>query len=227
MAVNISQTDRARVEAAIKDQETRTSGEIVVVVASQCDDYIHVPIHIATGVALALPLALPLLSGFFPWSSLPLRWVFVIQLFIFIAVALVLSIEQLRWLVTPKSLKRKYASRFAAAEFLALDMHRTLDRTGVLIFVALRERYVEIICDVSAGEQIGDEEWQTIILGMRSLLRLEKLTEALVLGVDHAGGVLRDSFPPRARNPNEISDKLIVVDEAGTTRFRKRSKKPI
>ncbi len=216
MALHVNQTDRDKVEAEIKAQEKRTSGEIVVVVASHCDDYIHVPIHIATGFALAVPLILPLLSTFFPWSSIPLRWIFMIQLIVFIAVALLFSIEPLRWWITPKSLKQKYASRFAAAEFLALELHRTLHRTGIMIFVALREHYVEIVTDTSVSERIPNAHWQTIVDNMLATLRKQDLTGALVQGVQLSGEALAQHFPPRAKNSNELPDKLVIVDDRGT-----------
>ncbi len=216
MAAAINQIDREKIEAEIKAQETLTSGEIVVVVASHCDDYIHVPIHIAAACALAVPLALPLIEWFFPWSSLPFRWIFMIQLAVFILVALVLSLEMFRWWVTPNAMKRKYASRFAAAEFLALDLHRTSGRTGVLIFVALRERYIEIIADVAAADHVSNGDWQKIIDDMLPLLRKEQTTDALILGVGRCGEALAQHFPPRARNPNELPNKVVLVDQKGT-----------
>jgi putative membrane protein len=216
MALDVMQADVGAVEAEIKAQEVHTAGEIVVVIASQCDDYIHVPIHIATACALAVPLVMPLFQFLFPWSSVPWRWIFVVQLLVFIAVAALLSLDRLRWWVTPRSMKRKYAGRFAAAEFLALDLHRTMRRTGVLIFVALREHYVEIIADKAAGEKISGTEWQGVVRDMLPFLRKEQLTESLLAGTRGAGELLAREFPPRGRNPNEIPDRVVIVDDRGT-----------
>ncbi len=220
MTLDVNQADVKAVEAEIRRQEKHSSGEIVVVIASQCDDYIHVPIHIATACALAVPLVLPLFQFLFPWSSIAWRWVFLAQLLVFIAVAALLSLDQLRWWVTPRSLKRKYSGRFAAAEFLALDLHRTAQRTGVLIFVALRERYVAIIADRAAGEKIRNEEWQGVVQEMLPHLRSEHLTESLLTGVQRAGALLAREFPPRGRNPNEIPNKVVIVDDRGSPTAR-------
>jgi putative membrane protein len=216
MALHVSQADVKAVETQIRDEETHTSGEIVVVLASQCDDYIHVPIHIATACALAMPLSMPILRHVFPWSSVPWGWVFMAQLVVFILVAAILSLDRLRWLVTPRALKRKYASRFAAAEFLALDLHRTEQRSGVLIFVALREHYIEIVADKSASELIDNASWQRVVGKMIPLLRAGLLTEALVQGVRETGIVLAQVLPPLPRNQNEVPDRVIVVDDNGT-----------
>ena len=211
VAHDISHADRLRVTAAIKKAEAATSGEIVVAAARQSDDYVHVPIHIAAGVALAMPLALPWLAQFFPWAAVPLLWILAIQFLTFIIVAVVLSYNWFRYLVTPKKLMHKYAHRNAAAQFLALNTHSTNGRTGVLIFVSLLERYVEIIGDTGIAEKMPKAAWQKIINEMLPLLREEKLVDALVLGVEHCGAELAKHFPPDATNANELPDRFILL----------------
>ncbi len=212
MKENVTKSDRHAVVAAIKDAELKTSGEIIVVVAKQSDDYVHVPIHIAAGIALAVPFVLPWAARFFPWASVSLWWVFAIQLIVFIVAALVLSQSWFRYLVTPRRLMRKYAHRNAATQFLAVNAHGTGGRTGVLIFVSLLERYVEIVADTAIAVKVSHADWQRIVNQMLPLLKVQKLTEALVLGVEHSGEKLAKYFPPSAANPNELPDHFIVLD---------------
>lgn len=211
MKDNVTKSDRHAVVAAIKDAELKTSGEIIVVVAKQSDDYVHVPIHIAAGMALAVPFVLPWAARFFPWASVTLWWVFAVQLIVFIVVALVLSQSWFRYLVTPRRLMRKYAHRNAATQFLAVNAHGTGGRTGVLIFVSLLERYVEIVADTAIAAKVSHADWQRIVDQMLPLLKAQKLTEALVLGVEHSGEKLAKYFPPNAANPNELPDHFIVL----------------
>jgi putative membrane protein len=211
MIPEIVPADRRKVTMAIKKAEESTSGEIVVIAARQSDDYIHVPLHIATALALAVPLVLPLLSGLFPWASVPLYWVFLTQLLVFIVVALLLGLPPLRYAITPKRLMRKYAHRYAAAEFLAVNMHGTGGRTGVLIFVSLLERHCEIIADTAIDNKVTHQDWQAIIDGMLPLLRQGKTTDALILAVNCCGKILAQHFPPGAPNPNELPDHFIVL----------------
>ncbi len=211
MKDNITKSDRNAVVAAIKAAELKTSGEIMVVVAKQSDDYLHVPIHIAAGMALAVPFVLPWLARFFPWAAVTLWWVFAIQLIVFIVAALVLSQAWFRYLVTPRILMRKYAHRNAATQFLAVNAHSTGGRTGVLIFVSLLEHYVEIVADTAIAAKVSHVEWQRIVDQMLPLLKAHKLTEALVLGVEQSGDKLAIHFPPSATNPNELPDHFIVL----------------
>ncbi|MBG1230804.1 TPM domain-containing protein [Aestuariivirga litoralis] len=209
---DLSASEHLKVSEAITAAEKHTSGEIVVVAARQSDDYVHVPIHIATALALASPLAIPLLERLTPWSAISVHQFFLFQLGIFIVVALLLSLPVLRYTVTPKKLMHKYAHRNATAQFLARNMSATRGRTGVLIFVSLLERYVEVIGDREIAAKLTQKDWQKIVDEMLPLLREKKTAEALVLAVERCGGLLAQHFPPSKANPNEIADHFIVLD---------------
>ena len=211
MKHDVTHADRQRVVAAIKVTETHTSGEIIVVVAKQSDDYVHVPIHIAAGTALAVPFVLPWAARFFPWATVSLWWVFAVQLLLFIVVALVLSQVWFRYLVTPRKLMQKYAHRNAASQFMTFRTHATGGRTGVLIFVSLLEHYVEVVGDTAIAAKVTDKDWQKIVDEMLPLLKVHKLADALVLGIEHCGHTLAKHFPPNASNPNELPDHFIIL----------------
>lgn len=211
MVREFSRAERERISHAITRAERETSGEIIVVAADQSDDYIHVPLHLAAGVALGLAFVLPFLARFFPWAAVPLLWVLVGQLVVFIAVALLFSLPALRYAVTPRSLMHKYAHGYAAAQFLAVNAHATGGRTGVLIFVSQLERYCEIIGDAGIASKVKHAEWQAIINEMLPRFRSGDIAEGLVVAVDRCGAVLARHFPPGASNPNELPDHFIVL----------------
>ncbi|HEY7747256.1 MAG TPA: hypothetical protein VH933_01080 [Aestuariivirgaceae bacterium] len=215
MVLNIDASDRERVISTIRQAERKTSGEIVVVVATQSDDYIHVPLHVATAVALAVPLALPLFAPLFPWATVPLLWVLVIQLAAFAVTALILSIPPARYAVTPKRLMHKYAHRNAATQFLVMNTHATGGRTGVLIFVSLLERYCEIVADTAIAAKVEYVTWQAIVEEMLPMLRKGQQAEALMHAIRRCSDLLAQHFPPGVPNPNEIPDNLFIIDEDG------------
>ena len=213
MGHDLSPAERQKVTLAIGAAEAHTTGEIVVVAAHASDDYIHVPIHIATGFALAVPLALWLWQLTHPWdAAFSWGWLFGIQLVVFIAVALVLSLPGIRRFITPVRLKRKYAHRNAAAQFLATNIVATEQRTGVLIFVSLLERYVEVIGDEAIAAKLSASDWQKIIDEMLHLLKDKQACDALVLGVQHAGALLAKHFPAKSHVKDELPNRFIVLD---------------
>ena len=209
---DFSPAECRKVTEAVTKAERHTSGEIVAVAARASDDYVHVPIHIAAACALAMPLFVPLVAHFMPWSVISVWQLFVGQLVVFIIVALVLSLPRLRYAVTPRAMMRKYAHRNAAAQFLATNMSATKGRTGVLIFVSLLERYVEVIGDKAIAEKLTQRDWQAIIDEMLPLLRDRKTADAMVLAVQRCGALLAQHFPVGSANRNELPDRLIVLN---------------
>jgi len=209
---DLSAAERHKVTAAITRAEQHTSGEIIVVAARASDDYIHVPIHLATAAALAVPLTVPLLARFSDWSAISIYWLFVVQLCVFIGVALILSLPFFRYAITPRRLMHKYAHRNAAAQFLATNISATKARTGVLIFVSLLERYVEIIGDQAIAAKLTQADWQKIVDQMLPLLGDKKTTDAFVLAVDQCGALLAKHFPDGKDNRNELPDHFIVLN---------------
>lgn len=213
MGHDLSQAEREKVTTAIGAAEAHTTGEIVVVAAHASDDYIHVPIHIATGLALAVPFILWLWQLTHPWDeAFGLGWLFGIQLVVFIAAAMALSLPSIRRAITPMRLKHKYAHRNAAAQFLASNISHTSKHTGVLIFVSLLERYVEVIGDEAIAAKLSASDWQKIIDEMLPLLRDKHACDALVLGVQHAGALLAKHFPAKTHAKNELPNRFIVLD---------------
>ncbi len=209
---DLSPTARARVTEAVGAAEKNTSGEIVVVAARMSSDHVHVPLHIATGVALAMPLLTPFFEFFSDWEEVTMFAQFFWQLIVFIVVALVFSIPQIRYLVTPKRIMRRNAHNLAAAQFLRFNLSDTKARTGVLIFVSLFERYVEIIGDRSIAEKLKHSDWQKIVDQMLPLMRNKKTPEALVFGVEHCGALLAEHFPRRGKSTNELPNTFIVLN---------------
>ncbi|MGH8307569.1 MAG: TPM domain-containing protein, partial [Gammaproteobacteria bacterium] len=96
--IKFSDTDRARITAAIHAAEKNTSGEFVAVVARISDHYIFLPLMWAAIAALILPGILYLLST-------PLSWVHIyqIQLLLFIVLALLfLFVPELHLHLVPR-----------------------------------------------------------------------------------------------------------------------------
>jgi putative membrane protein len=202
----ISKAERLQVNRAIENAESQTSGEIVVVVARYCDDYLHVPLLWAALGALVLPMPVLLLT------NLNAKIIFVSQLVVFTLVSLVLSLWSFRMLVTPKSLKMRRAHKTAVEQFLARSLRTTAMRTGVLIFVAIEERYCEVIADSGVAAKVKARFWQDLVDHTTQLISKGQIGEALVAAVERCGKVLAEHFPPGTADPNELPDHLIVLD---------------
>ena len=125
----ISQADKERIAEAIRAAETKTSGEIFCVIARHASDYRLVPLAWAAAIALVVPAPLIYLTL---W---PASVIYLVQLFVFIAAALVLSLPGTRFHIVPRRTQHERAHQ-AMQQFFAQGLHRTENRTGVLIFAA-------------------------------------------------------------------------------------------
>jgi putative membrane protein len=222
--IDISAEDRARIRDAVEAAEAKTAGEIFTVIAGASDDYRLIPVLWATLAALLVPLPILLAEWLAGWTSgdvwnidtaastgLPAAWVYATQLAVFILLAIVLSLPRIRPLVVPRSVKDERAHAVAVQQFLAHGLHLTEQRTGVLIFVSLAERYAEIIADAAIAKKVEQAVWDDAMSALLAEIRRGRLDDGLVAAVERVGVVLAEHFPPRRRDENELSDDLVIL----------------
>jgi len=203
--VAISDNDRHRISAAIRDAEIRTSGEIFCVIARRSGDYRLLPIIWAAAVALALPFALLHLTS---WSG---STIYLAQLGAFIIVSLVLlALPEKRYIV-PRWLKYQYAHAGAMRQFFAQGLDKTEQRTGVLIFVSALEHYAEIVADVGINAKVSQPVWDDAVAALIGKLAQDEVADGFVLAIERCGAVLAEHFPPGALNRNELPNKLVEI----------------
>ena len=203
----ISDADKARIADAIRAAETKTSGEIFCVLAQNAGAYRLVPIAWAAALALIVPLPLVMLTE---WEAVT---IYVIQLIAFTLAGIGLSRPALRFLVVPRRMKRERAHGAALRQFLAQGMHKTEGRTGVLIFAAVAERYVEIIADGGINAKVTQEVWDQAVASLIAAIKDGRPADGFVAAIEQCGAVLAAHFPlpPGSVNADEIADKLVEI----------------
>jgi uncharacterized membrane protein len=94
--------------------------------------------------------------------------------------------------------------------FLRLGMHRTAQRHGVLIYLAVDDRKLAIVGDEGIHARAGDQHWTSVRDLMIERLRRGETREAIVAGVAAVGRELARYFPRRPDDQNELSDEVSV-----------------
>ncbi|HEY6516172.1 MAG TPA: TPM domain-containing protein [Steroidobacteraceae bacterium] len=205
--IRFSADDKARITAAIHASEKSTSGEFVAVVARASDHYVLVPLLWSAILALLFPGAC-LLGG------LSLSWVHIyqIQLLIFIVLAIVLlSVPGLHLELIPRHVKHARASRLAQAQFYVQGVQLTRHHSGVLFFVSLAERYVEIVADKGIHERLGEEHWKGIIDMFIAHVSRGRVVDGFVDAISACGAAMAEHYPPDPNETNQLSDGLIEL----------------
>jgi putative membrane protein len=201
----ISKADKERVANAIRKVETTTSGEIFCVVARQSSEYRVVPLAWAAAIALMLPL--PLIY-FTLW---PAALIYLIQLVTFIVIALVLWHPAVRFHVVPRWAKHARAHALAMQQFFSQGLTHTENRTGVLIFASVAERYAEIVADEGINAKVKSDVWEQAVVALIAGIKAGQAGDGFVAAVEQCGVVLSEHFPPGVLNPNELPNRLVVI----------------
>jgi len=203
--ITITPADQKRISDAIRAAEQKTAGEIFCVMAMASSNYRFVPIARAAIVALAVPLPL------FYFTELWADQIYYIQLAVFVVCAAIFSLPGLRYRLVPGRIKRDRASVEAKRHFASHGLHLTEDRTGVLIFASIAERYVEIVADAGINDKVSPEVWDKAVAAMIEKIKLGQPIEGFLEAIRICGEVLAKHFPPGAMNRNELPDRLVLI----------------
>jgi putative membrane protein len=202
-----SPEERDEIAGAIARAEQKTSGEIVVVVARASSSYRYFALLCVALVALAVPLP------FIHFNKWPIEYVYLAQLGVFLAGALLTQWERLRIAITPTSLKRARAHQRAVEQFLVQNLHTTKGRTGVLIYVSDAERYAEVIADDGIYRKVQPQIWDLLIAALTAHIGRGTRTEGFVAAIETCGAILAEHFPPASGDHDELPNHLIVLDD--------------
>jgi putative membrane protein len=202
----VDEKGRQRVADAIETAERRTSGEIVAVVAADSSTYMHIPFMWAALIALLIPW--PFIH--FTWMTVHVIWL--IQLVVFVVTLAILMYRPLRFALVPASTKRLRAHRRAVEQFLTQNLHTTDGRTGVLLFVSVAERYVEVLADAGIHKKVPQNEWQGIVDILTRAIGEGRAADGFVAAVEAIGARLAQHFPPGSADNSRLPNHLIVLE---------------
>ena len=95
--------------------------------------------------------------------------------------------------------------------FSALRMWDTDHRNGVLIYVLLADRAVEIIADRGAHVRVGTDEWRAICGRMEAAFRQGKFEAGAIEGIQDVTRHLAAHFPAQAGGADELPSAPVVL----------------
>ena len=92
--------------------------------------------------------------------------------------------------------------------FHRLKMHKTRERHGVLIFVALESRRFAILGDRGIHGPAGGDFWACARDVMAGHFSKGRILEGIVAGIEKAGEELKKHFPNDKQDRNELPDTV-------------------
>ena len=98
----------------------------------------------------------------------------------------------------------------ALTMFGKLRVWDTEPNNGVLIYLLLAERAIEIVADRGLTRHVPQAAWDTLVAGMRESFRAGRFEPGLAQAVDAVDALLKTHFALSAgqANPNELPDRV-------------------
>lgn len=224
----LSEADHKRITAAIEAAEAGTSGEVFCVLARDVSRYREVPLAWGAIAAFVIP-PLMVLTGlhrlalaniFTSWTDdsvravegLILRFVSaytLVQVGLFLCVALIVSLPPVRRAMTPSSLKAHRVRQLARHHFAASGARLSSTEPHVLIFACWSDHRVELVAHDAINRIVGEKPWNDAVAAVTEGMRAHRPGDGFVRAIEICGAALAQHFPPKGAPKNQLPNTVL------------------
>lgn len=96
--------------------------------------------------------------------------------------------------------------------FSHLRVWDTRNNSGVLIYVLIADRAIEIVADRGIAARVAESEWAAICAAMRARFLAGEFVQGAIDGVRRVSDLLAQHFPADgATKPNELPDRPVIL----------------
>lgn len=114
--------------------------------------------------------------------------------------------------LAPFPLLRGLSARDRALEvFSQLRVWDTEENSGVLIYLLLADRDVEILADRGIARVVPQDDWNQICHEMEQRFRTRRYEEGILIGIAEIDRRLVQHYPRQGENPNELLDRPVRI----------------
>ena len=100
----------------------------------------------------------------------------------------------------------------AAFVFKKLQMHKTKQRNGVLIYIAIQSQKYAIVGDQGIHQKIDENFWNSTINKVQQFFRKGKMLDGICHAIDEIALKLERYFPIEENDKNELSNEISTGD---------------
>ncbi len=212
----LSKEEYARISRAVKKAEKSTGGEIVTAIIPESDNYADRELlaGIAAGILTFIILSFQgsVLEGWLDshfWLDSTVLLSLCIGFCSLVVGTLIYLLAQIpfldRVIIGRRRMEVAVRNR-AMRHFVESAAYDTVDRTGVLLFISVLERRVELIADKGINDAVAADTWDRIVSALVRGIKDGKIAEALEAAVGDIGAALAEHVPPRPDDENELAD---------------------
>src|SRR2546421_10430857 len=187
--------------AAVREIEAGTNAEIVVAVRGRSGTYRHAD-YLCGAIVAFIGLLFVLFSRF----EFHTFWIPFDVIAIFVAAAFVSSRgDWIRRLLTTKTFRVRAARAGASAMFYEAGIANTSAENGLLIYLSLLERRLEVIADRGILKAVPALKWNHAVFELKQIAA-DPDPDKLIKVMRELGSLLAEYLPANGENPNELAD---------------------
>jgi uncharacterized membrane protein len=96
--------------------------------------------------------------------------------------------------------------------FGKLRVWDTAQNNGVLIYLLLAERAIEIVADRGLNDCVSPQMWQSMVARMQAAFQAQQFEDGLTQAIDEVSTLLTTHFPAKSGQikPNELPDEPVL-----------------
>lgn len=111
-----------------------------------------------------------------------------------------------------RALVRGQLPRERAIELFAkLRVWDTAENNGVLIYLQLVDRRVEILADRGVAAKVPQAAWDALCRNLEGAMQAGRCREGVLAAIEAVSDLLAEHFPATGDNPNELPDMPVVI----------------
>ena len=185
----------------VKQIEKTSDAELVLAIRGRSGSYRHA--DFLFGALLSFLGLIFLLYS--PYYFQPV-WVLIDVVLLFVLGELLSSrVNAIRRLFTSSKTRADFVRTQAAAMFYEAGIGNTRSETGILIYVSLLERRLELLADRGVLKAVPSLEWNEQLFELHEAGRLAD-ARLLLRAITNLSALLAKHLPASGDNPNELSD---------------------
>ncbi|MCK5058657.1 MAG: TPM domain-containing protein [Candidatus Aminicenantes bacterium] len=221
--INLNKENLEEIKKAVKEAESKTSGEIATAFIRESDNYAIYELIFAVicgflyftiMMIFAKPAANLIKNMLWDYTVDHLLIFYGFSTFLVAAIFYLLAnFPFIDRLIVPGSVRRRKVNERAVRHFMESGVYNTKDRTGILIFISALERRVELLADRGISEKIPREKWEGIVNHITTGIKANKLVEHLTGSIRECGDLLAEHFPIQPGDVNELKDNIAVLEK--------------
>lgn len=206
-----SQQDLDRIRNAVKQAESKISGEIVPVFVEHSASYTIASYRAGLFFSAIAFLVIIIIDTYFPpYAVYDPFWIFVLVVGAGIAGAVLAKyVDTIKRLFLQRSYLDQATARKAQGVFLAEEVFNTRLRTGIMIFISFFEHKVMVLADTGISKVVPQQEWDTLVQSIIDHIRQGKLVDGIEAAIRRCGEILLEKgFVISPDDVNELGDDL-------------------